>query len=325
MQTAREEREALARQALDEKEKADARLEKAERLVQEAKEKQNQAELDLQQGKPPLILPTVDDIKAMKQKYRYIEGFFHFAIAGISGSGKSSLINAFRGVTGKDSRVPFAAVNVVETTTEVGRYPDPDPKKPFIWYDAPGAGTWDINDWTYFTDQGLYIFDCILVVWSTRFTKTDLMILEKCQRFGIPAYIVRSKSDEQIRNLQKTKMVGDEDSDEEDDTDDDTDRARARASRHFAEARDQYISATRQNVEWNLREAGLLETLKNPYVYIISHETLLAVIRGKSLKKKLVIDEPNLVETLLQDAFDRRCVVPREAGQVAPQIPEVLV
>ncbi|THU75355.1 P-loop containing nucleoside triphosphate hydrolase protein, partial [Dendrothele bispora CBS 962.96] len=126
-------------------------------------------------------------------------GKFHFAIAGLSGSGKSSLVNAFRGVLNQTAKA--AATGITETTMVVGRYPDPNPDKPCIWYDVPGAGTLTIKDWDYFNKQGLYIFDAIIVLFDNRFTATDIAILRNCERWKIPTFIVRSKSDQQIENL----------------------------------------------------------------------------------------------------------------------------
>src|SRR6185436_4063074 len=68
------------------------------------------------------------------------ELFYHFAVAGYTGTGKSSLINALRGC--KDTGKGAAKVGVVETTMDIKRYPDKSSIfKKFVWYDIPGAGT----------------------------------------------------------------------------------------------------------------------------------------------------------------------------------------
>jgi len=61
-------------------------------------------------------------------------------------------------------------VGIVETTTEITRYPDPRPGMPyelFVWYDIPGAGTADVPSIQYFNEQGLFIFDFIVLVYDT--------------------------------------------------------------------------------------------------------------------------------------------------------------
>jgi GTP-binding protein EngB required for normal cell division len=138
-------------------------------------------------------------VEAAKRRVQYKEGLFHFAVAGVAGGGKSSLINAFRGLRNLDTAA--APTGVTETTLVISRLPDPNEENPFVWYDIPGAGTMKIKDWQYFNEQGLYVFDCIVVVFDSRFTMTDIAMLINCKRFGIPTYIVRSKSDIHIRNI----------------------------------------------------------------------------------------------------------------------------
>ena len=121
----------------------------------------------LAKGIKPIRYPSMQEIKDTKAQMQYNKQLLHFAICGAAGSGKSSLINAFRGVKAKD---PLAAkTGATETTLEISRYPDPRKQYPFrrfVWYDIPGAGTSKIPSWQYFIDQGLFIFDFIIVVWN---------------------------------------------------------------------------------------------------------------------------------------------------------------
>ena len=73
----------------------------------------------------------------------------------------------------------------------------------FVWYDIPGAGTTEVPDWQYFNDQGLFVFDFIVMVYDVRFTKIDVSIIENCYPFNIPVFIVRSKADQHIDNMLK--------------------------------------------------------------------------------------------------------------------------
>ncbi|KAH9928080.1 uncharacterized protein B0H18DRAFT_1210383 [Fomitopsis serialis] len=98
---------------------------------------------------------------------------------------KSSLMNAFRGLRNKErARHPWASSRYAD----IARYPDPTPVARLC---GTTSRRWHtvIPDWQYFTDQGLYIFDCIIVLFDNRFTATDQAILRNCARFQIPTYM----------------------------------------------------------------------------------------------------------------------------------------
>ncbi|KAL4066455.1 interferon-inducible GTPase-domain-containing protein [Scleroderma yunnanense] len=230
------------------------------------------AEEGLRKGIHPVILPTTEEVAAAKARVQYQDGLFHFAVAGVAGSGKSSLVNAIRARTG-----------VVETTSSIGRYPDPDPKHPFVWYDIPEAGTLAQSDCQYFNNQGLFAFDCIVVLLDNRFTQIDVAILTNCRRFQIPTYIVRLKADVHIDNIIADMKCAD---DEEDDD----------------STREQFIAARRSIVESNLRDAKLPEQR----VYCISKKALLSIKKGKLLPE--AIDEVEFIQDILKEAQSRRCV-----------------
>ena len=208
-------------------------------------------------------------------------------MAGVAGGGKSSLINAFRGLRNKDPG--SAATGVTETTLAMARYANSE-VDPYVWYDIPGAGTLKIPDWQYFNMQGLYVFDCTIVLFDNRFTMTDIAILTNCRRFNIPTYIVRSKSDQHIRNLMRD--MGYDSDDDEDDED--------RKKKLYRTARQQFIEQTRRSVKDNLENANI----PDQRVYIISNETMLGVVKEKRPKK--VIDEIQLLNDLVGEAQIRR-------------------
>ncbi|KAI6011312.1 interferon-inducible GTPase-domain-containing protein [Pisolithus marmoratus] len=251
---------------------------------------QREAEERLRNGIQPVILPTHEEVEAAKARVAYQEGIFHFAVAGVAGAGKSSLINALRGV--RNNERGAAGVGVVETTSTTGRYPYPNSDNPFVWYDIPGAGTLSQPDWLYFNNQGLFVFDCIIVLFDNRFTQTDAAILTNCRRFQIPTYIVRSKADVHISNvLNDTGYDPDEDEGDQ-------------YQSLYVQAREQFITATRATVQRNLQDANL----PDQKVYIVSNRNILTITKRRKLSPE-IIDEFELMKDLLEEARSRRCLL----------------
>ena len=154
--------EALKQAKAMEAKAAEAVREK-ERLAKEAKDALHK----LNHGIQPIVWPTIEELAAAKARAGYREDRLHFAVCGPSGSGKSSLINAVRGL--KNGQEGSAKTGVVECTEALHRYPDPRKRMPyprFVWYDVPGAGTSKIPGWQYFNRQGLFIFDFIILVYD---------------------------------------------------------------------------------------------------------------------------------------------------------------
>ncbi|KAJ8585761.1 hypothetical protein M405DRAFT_744742 [Rhizopogon salebrosus TDB-379] len=302
-QAAAEQAKVLEQAANEEKAKAIAAQEAAneskkaaEEEVAKANAAKDDAERQLKEGIQPVVTPTPEEVQAAKRRVQYQEDLFHFAVAGVAGGGKSSLINAFRGLRNKDRG--SAATGVTETTLAMARYANSHTEDPYVWYDIPGAGTIKIPDWQYFNAQGLYVFDCIIVLFDNRFTMTDIAILTNCRRFKIPTYIVRSKADQHIRNLMRDMGY-----DSDDDEDDEDRKAKLqRAARH------QFIEQTRRSVKDNLENANL----PDQRVYIVSNETMLSVVKEKRPKK--VIDEIELLSDLIGEAQTRRARRDAEAA-----------
>ncbi|KAI6115192.1 P-loop containing nucleoside triphosphate hydrolase protein [Pisolithus croceorrhizus] len=227
-------------------------------------------------------MPTLEEIRLARANLQYDDAMFHFAIAGIAGSGKSSLINALCGMNNSDPNAAPTGVN--ETTMRISRYVDTAHPEQFAWYDVPGSGTSGTPDWQYFNSQGLYVFDCIVVLFNNHFTTTDLAILTNCHHFQIPVFIVRSKSDQHILNLMMDMSY---------DPDKDTDSR----EQFYNVARERFISETRQTVKTNLAEANL----PDQRVYIVSKKTLFGAVKNK--RSKGMIDEVELLTDLYSEAY----------------------
>jgi len=192
-----------------------------------------------------------------------------------------------------ESATRTAATGVTETTLLPSKYLDEikGVKLRMNWYDLPGAGTLNIPQWDYFNQQGLFIFDAIIVVHSDRFTETDIAILNGCEKCNIPWYIVRSKSDAHINNELEAALADEEPNEEE-------------KLAAYQKIRDNLISVTQQNVRDNLERASLL--FKKPY--LVSRGALYNLRRGKQVKDpyKLPIDDERLLSDVLGDLLSRR-------------------
>jgi GTP-binding protein EngB required for normal cell division len=252
---------------------ADEKLKEAVDKLKEAHEEADQAKERLRKRMTAEVCPSAEQVEQAKARFQFDENVFHLAIAGCAGSGKSSIVNAIRGLRNSDEGA--AKTSSIECTSEIERYPDPK-REYFVWYDIPGAGTLNVPAETYFNEQGLFIFDFIIVPVDSRFTETDVAILATCKQFGIPSFIVRSKADQHINNMMEDKDIS------------------------KIEARELHVKETRSNFASNLKNAGLDENQK---VYIISRRALADVIKGKTPED--IIDEKELVKDLLSSAVER--------------------
>lgn len=257
-----------------------------------AHESARTAQQQHESGRQPTKWPTAEELQRGRDLVQYNVNNVHFAIVGKSGSGKSSLINAFLNL--RKGQPGAAATGVTETTAAIGRYPDPgiQPPRPWtVWYDVPGAGTQNVSAWQYFINQGLFVFDVILLAIGDRFEETDVQLLRDCHRFKIPALIVRSKADMHIDNLIKEEGGGDEPGDRE----------------LYRYCRDTFVTESRKMVRDELAKAQL----DDQEVYLVSCYSLRKVYNRSldGLENGLprnLIDEKVLIRDLMLWTVQRR-------------------
>nr|XP_023676762.1 interferon-inducible GTPase 5-like [Paramormyrops kingsleyae]XP_023676770.1 interferon-inducible GTPase 5-like [Paramormyrops kingsleyae] len=132
----------------------------------------------------------------------------NIAITGESGSGKSSFINAFRGI-GDDDEIISAPTGVVETTMEPKSYPYPKYPSVQLW-DLPGIGTPNFKADTYLQDVEFKRYDFFIIIASERFRSSNVQLAMEIQKMKKRFYFVRCKIDENIR-AEKRKKTFDHD------------------------------------------------------------------------------------------------------------------
>ncbi|XP_031221610.1 interferon-inducible GTPase 1-like [Mastomys coucha] len=124
------------------------------------------------------------------------------AITGETGSGKSTFINALRGIG--DEERGAAKTGVVETTME--RYPYKHPNMPnvVIW-DLPGLGSTKFPPKTYLEKMKFHEYDFFIIVSSTRFKQNDIDLAKAVGMMKKEFYFVRTKVDSDLRNEEESK------------------------------------------------------------------------------------------------------------------------
>ncbi|KZT69874.1 P-loop containing nucleoside triphosphate hydrolase protein [Daedalea quercina L-15889] len=214
-----------------------------------------------------------------RRRFGFVDGLTHCAVVGMAGSGKSSLINALRGLSNSDPRA--APVGTSETTRSVQRYEDPDLERPFVWYDIPGVGTLNQPEARYFLNHGLFVFELIIVLIDSRFTGSDIAILKCCRELNIPTYIVRSKALQHIRNVM-ADMGGAGSQGGEDE--------------RWEQACLGFICDTNRTVRVNLNAAGL----DDQRVYVVDKENMLRLVKNQYRGVQLIHEQELLVDMLTE-------------------------
>ncbi|XP_055478445.1 interferon-inducible GTPase 1-like [Psammomys obesus] len=124
------------------------------------------------------------------------------AVTGEAGAGKSSLINALRGVKGKEKEA--AETGVTETTITIKSYKHPKIKNLTLW-DLPGIGTQKFPPKSYLEEVEFKKYDFFIVASSQRPTIHEVELAKAIRLMNKNYYLVRTKVDSDLDNEKKAK------------------------------------------------------------------------------------------------------------------------
>ncbi|CAM4636840.1 unnamed protein product [Leuciscus chuanchicus] len=145
-------------------------------------------------------LPSaINTIKEYLKKQDLVE--LNIGVTGESGSGKSTFVNAFRGLRDEDEGA--AETGPVETTMEPEVYVHPKYKNVKVW-DLPGIGTPNFKADEYLKLVKFERYDFFIIIASDRFRECHTQLAKEIKNMGKKFYFVRSKIDSSI-NAEKRK------------------------------------------------------------------------------------------------------------------------
>ncbi|XP_067282202.1 interferon-inducible GTPase 5-like [Pseudorasbora parva] len=136
-------------------------------------------------------LPSaINTIKDYLKKQDLVE--LNIGVTGESGSGKSTFVNAFRGLGEEEEG--SAETGPVETTMEPEVYLHPKYKNVKVW-DLPGIGTPNFKADEYLKLVQFERYDFFIIIASDRFRECHTQLAKEIMRMGKTFYFVRSKID----------------------------------------------------------------------------------------------------------------------------------
>lgn len=141
---------------------------------------------------------VADHIQRQLESWRNVS--IHIAVIGQSGSGKSSFINAVRGLTPEDDGA--ARTGETEETRAPHPYPHPNNKLVVFW-DLPGVGTPTFPREGYLKKICFDRYDFYIIITCTRFQNDDLWLAEQVKEANKKFCFIRAKVDQDIQSAKE--------------------------------------------------------------------------------------------------------------------------
>lgn len=139
-----------------------------------------------------------DHIQKQLESWRNVS--VHIAVIGQSGSGKSSFINAVRGLTPEDDMA--AKTGETEETQIPNAYPHPNNESVVFW-DLPGVGTPTFPREGYLKKTLFDRYDFYIIITCTRFQNDDLWLAEQVKQADKKFCFIRAKVDQDIQSAKE--------------------------------------------------------------------------------------------------------------------------
>nr|XP_017206911.1 interferon-inducible GTPase 5-like [Danio rerio] len=135
--------------------------------------------------------------RKLKDKLTELENVtLNMAITGMTGAGKSSFVNALRGL--RDDDEGAASTGTTETTMKPNMYEHPFMPNVKIW-DLPGIGSPKFRAKKYLKDVNFHMYDFFLIVTSERFRENDIELAKAINKSNKLFYFIRTKIDNDVR------------------------------------------------------------------------------------------------------------------------------